>query len=58
MPQGSSAVRPTNGLYLLTFTEVLKQPISPIFKGQAIEAFFDCLTLEDGTDRLYRKVRN
>jgi hypothetical protein len=35
--------------------DVSGQPIGPIFNGQAEE---DCLTLEDGTDRLSRNVGN
>ena len=38
-------------------TEVSGQPIGPIFKGQAIQPFFlDCLTLENGSDRLSRST--
>jgi hypothetical protein len=41
--------------------DVSEQPIGPIAKGQAFkeefpEHFLDCLTLEDGTDRLFRNV--
>jgi hypothetical protein len=33
-------------------TDVLGQPIGPIFKGQAVQQILDCLTLQDGTDWL------
>jgi hypothetical protein len=36
-----------------SFTDVSGQRISPILKGQEVQGF---LTLEDGTDRLYRNV--
>jgi hypothetical protein len=38
----------------LVVTDVSGQPIGSILKGQAIPE--DCLTLEDGTDRLFRNV--
>jgi len=40
----------------LLVTEVSVQPISSIFKGKTAqeEEFFDCLTLEDATDRVLR----
>jgi hypothetical protein len=38
-------------------TDVLGLPISPIFKGQAVqEEQLDCFTFEDGTDRYSRNV--
>ena len=37
-------------------TDVSGQPISYIFKGQAV--FLDCLTGEDRTDKLSRNVGN
>jgi hypothetical protein len=38
-------------------TDVSEQPISPIFKGQAVQFFLEISTL-DRTDRLYRNVGN
>jgi hypothetical protein len=32
-------------------TDVSGQHICPIFKGQAAQVFFDCSTLEDGTEQ-------
>ena len=34
----------------LSVTDVSGQPIAPIFKGQVVQEFFACLTLEDGND--------
>jgi hypothetical protein len=44
-------------------TDTLAQPIGSILKDQSVqeeqkEFFLDVLTLEDGTDRLYRNVGN
>jgi hypothetical protein len=38
-------------------TDVSRQPIGPIFKGQAF-AVQDCLALQNGTNRLSRNVGN
>jgi len=38
--------------------EVSGQPIAPIFKYHAVKAILDCLTLADGTGRLFRNVSN
>jgi hypothetical protein len=42
------------------FTDVSEQRIGPIFQGQEVlrvkKSFLDFLTLEDGTDTLYRNV--
>ena len=38
-----------HGLCWLFFTKVLGQTISPILKGQAVQFFLDCFTVEDGT---------
>ena len=35
-------------------TDVLGHPFGPIFKGQTV--VLDCLTYEDGTDRLSQNV--
>ena len=41
----------------MVVTDVSGQPTSPIFKGQAVqEEWTDCLTLEDGIERLSRNV--
>ena len=38
-------------------TDVSRQPVGPIFKGQEMQvAFLDFLTLKDGTDMLPRNV--
>ena len=42
----------------LIVTDVAGQPISPIFKRQAVKKGVDSLTLEDGTDRLFRNFDN
>jgi len=39
----------------LVITDVSGQPISPIFKGQALQEE-GCLTLEDGSDEFSRNV--
>jgi hypothetical protein len=36
--------------------DVSGQPIGAFFKGQAVQEIFDCLTTEDGTDRLSQNV--
>jgi hypothetical protein len=47
---------------LCFFTDVSGQTIGEIYRGQAaqeawnVSAFLDCLTLEDGIDRLFRNV--
>jgi hypothetical protein len=38
----------------LVVTDVSEQPFDPIFKNQAVQE--DCLTLENGTDNLWRNV--
>jgi hypothetical protein len=40
----------------LVVTVVSEQLIDPIFKGQAVQD--DCVTVEDGTDRLSRNFGN
>jgi len=47
-----------HGIDWYLVTDVSGQPLSPIFKGQAIDTFFDCLTLEEGSYRMSRNVRN
>jgi len=42
----------------LILADVLAQRIGPIFKSQAVQIFWDCLTLDDGPDRLCRNVCN
>jgi hypothetical protein len=39
---------------LVVSTDVSVQPIGPILKGRASQE--DCLTLENGTDKLFRNV--
>jgi hypothetical protein len=38
--------------------DISGQPIVPTFKGRTVQVDLDCLTLEDGTDRLSRNVRS
>ena len=47
-------------VYWYLVAVVSRQPIGPIFKGQAVreECLLDCMTLEDGTDKLYRNDGN
>ena len=42
--------------YAALVTDVLGQLISPMLKGRAVKE--ECLTLEDGTGRLFQNVDN
>ena len=42
----------------LIVTSVPGQLVSPIFKGKAIQGDLDCMTLEDGCDRLSQNIGN
>jgi hypothetical protein len=37
-------------------SDVSRQPICPVFKGQVVQQVLDCLNIEDGTDMLSRNV--
>ena len=45
---------------MAVFTDVSGQHVGPIFKGQSVqgELFLERLTLDDGTENLYRNVSN
>jgi hypothetical protein len=55
LPRGVNEIFALVGCYAnrLIATDVSGQPVDPIFKGQE-----NCLTFEDGTDRLCRIVGN
>jgi len=38
--------------------DVSEQPIGAFFKGQAVQEILDCLTTEDGTEKLSQNVGN
>ena len=42
----------------LLVTKVSGQPVSPILKGKAIQGDLDCMTHEDGCDRLSQNIGN
>ena len=54
---GVNEISPLMGFYAawIRSADVSGKRIGPIFKGQAV--YLDCLTLENGTDRLSRKRR-
>ena len=40
--------------YIFIYTDVLGEPICPSLKIQAVENDLDSLTIENGTEKLYR----
>jgi hypothetical protein len=40
----------------MVVNDVSGLPTSPIFRGQAVQEWTDCLTLEDGIEKLSRNV--